>query len=163
MSIKVDFSESSSMPVPDPHETLMTPRRRSREVALQLLYMKAFQSSGASELETAPRTMAHDFIRNFEIPQVVSEYGSDLFCGVCENQEAIDRLIEGSSRHWTVSRMSLVDLSLIRIATYEMALHPDRLKPNIVINEAVDLARIFGSTDSASFVNGILDQIARQL
>lgn len=139
----------------------MTPRRRAREMTLQLLFLREF--SPAKGLEGSPQGLLSDFVRDFEMEQEIAEYGGILFIGVCANQEAIDRMIEAHARHWKLSRMSLVDLSLLRMATFEMSFMVPKLNPGIAIDEAVELARLFGSTDSASFVNGILDPIARQL
>jgi N utilization substance protein B len=147
--------------MPDLETVELTPRRRSRETALQLLFLKAFAPDKG--LESAPKGLLADFIRDFEIDLAVAEYGGILFLGVCENLEKIDLFIEANARHWKVARMSLVDLSILRIAVFEMAFLQPQLKANIAINEAVELARLFGSTDSASFVNGILDPIARQI
>lgn len=147
--------------MPDLESLELKPRRRSREMALQLLFLRAFAPDKG--LEASPKGLFADFVRDFDIEREIAEYGGTLFLGVCENLEAIDRMIEAHSRHWKVSRMSLVDLSLLRIAVFEMAFLNPKLKPNIAINEAIELARLFGSTDSASFVNGILDPIARQI
>lgn len=142
-------------------ETSMTPRRRAREMTLQLLFLREF--APAKGLEASPRGLLSDFVRDFEMDQEIAAYGGILFIGVCANQEAIDRMIESQARHWKLSRMSLVDLSLLRMATFEMSFMVPKLSPGIAIDEAVELARLYGSTDSASFVNGILDPIARQL
>jgi len=142
-------------------ETEMTPRRRAREMTLQLLFLREF--APAKGLEGSPRGLLNDFVRDFEMEPEIAAYGGILFIGVCENQEVIDRMIEAQARHWKLSRMSLVDLSLLRMATFEMSFMVPKLSPGIAIDEAVELARLYGSTDSASFVNGILDPIARQL
>lgn len=147
--------------MPDLETVELTPRRRSREMALQLLFLRAFAPDKG--LEASPKGLFADFVRDFEIDREVAEYGGILFLGVCENLENIDRMIEANARHWKVARMSLVDLSILRIAVFEMGFMQPKMKANIAINEAVELARLFGSTDSASFVNGILDPIARQI
>ncbi len=136
-------------------------RRRSREMTLQLLFQREF--APGQGLETRPVNLLRDFIHDFEIEAEIADYAGTLFRGVCENLVAIDGLIEKSSRHWKLDRMSLVDLSILRIASFEMVFSIPNMKPAIAIDEAVELARLYGSTDSASFVNGILDPIARGL
>ena len=136
-------------------------RRRSREMTLQLLFQREF--APAEGLASRPVNLLRDFIQDFEMTAEIADYAGTLFRGVCENLAEIDRVIESNSRHWKISRMSLVDLSILRIAVFEMVYAIPNLKPAIAIDEAVELAREFGSTDSASFVNGILDPIARSL
>lgn len=138
-----------------------TVRRRSREMTLQLLFQREFVP--AEGLETRPVNLLRDFIHDFEIEPEIADYAGTLFRGVCENLVEIDGLIEQNARHWKITRMSLVDLSILRISTFEMVYMIPNLKPAIAIDEAVELARLYGSTDSASFVNGILDPIARRL
>lgn len=140
-------------------------------MALQLLYQRDYAASPApgsvaapaEGLAREPKNLLRDFIVDFQMEPAVTEYGGTLFLGVCENLEAIDRLIEANARHWKISRMSLVDLSLLRLAVFEMAFAAPRITPSVVIDEAVELAKSYGSTDSASFVNGLLDPIARSL
>ncbi len=140
---------------------MSTLRRRSREMTLQLLFQREF--SPAEGLASRPVNLLRDFIQDFEMTAEIADYAGTLFRGVCENLTEIDRVIESHSRHWKISRMSLVDLSILRIAVFEMVYAIPNLKPAIAIDESVELAREFGSTDSASFVNGILDPIARSL
>ncbi len=136
-------------------------RRRSREMTLQLLFQREFVPGEG--LETRPVNLLRDFIHDFDIEAEIADYAGTLFRGVCDNLTEIDGLIEQNARHWKISRMSLVDLSILRIATFEMVYSIPNMKPPIAIDEAVELARLYGSTDSASFVNGILDPIARRL
>lgn len=88
-------------------------------------------------------------------------YAEDLIEGVLNNKEAIDAKIGAASRHWKVERMASVDRNVLRVAAFELKFAANPIKQNIVIDEAVEIARKFGTTESASFVNGVLDQIAR--
>jgi N utilization substance protein B len=88
-------------------------------------------------------------------------YADDLIRGVQQNKPAIDAKIQSSSAHWKMDRMATIDRNILRVAVYEMRMAPEPLKENIVINEAVEIAKKFGTTESASFVNGLLDQIAK--
>jgi len=83
----------------------------------------------------------------------------DLVAGVSAHRDEIDHLIGRFSRGWTLARMPVVDRSLLRIATYELAHRPD-VPVGAVISEAVELAKQFSTDDSGRFVNGVLGQIA---
>ncbi len=134
-------------------------RRRSREMALQLLFQSEFTAGGfdgAGASEVLKR-----FSSDFSFEKDVLDYGSQLFLGVAQTMKDIDGLIQGSSSHWKTSRMGLVDLSVMRIAVYEMKFMRPPIPPSVAINEAVEIAKIFGSTESGAFVNGILDQVSR--
>lgn len=134
------------------------PRRRSREMALQLLFQREYAPTGPGPSAEAA---ARRFVADFEIEPNVSEYGSQLFLAVDARKKEIDALIQSHSAHWKTTRMGLVDLTVMRIAVLEMKYLEPQLKPNIAIDEAVEIAKKFGSTDSGAFVNGILDNIAR--
>jgi transcription antitermination protein NusB len=135
-------------------------RRRSREMALQLLFQREFVTPGHGP---TPEAAARRFIQDFTIEPEVSEYGTQLFLGVNARVRDIDAVIQSHSSHWKIPRMGLVDVSVMRIAIFEMKFLEPAMTPNIAIDEAVELAKKFGSTDSGSFVNGILDQVARRL
>lgn len=128
-------------------------------MALQLL----FQNEFAAPMKSAPGEMLRRFIDDFGIEGEIAEYGSALFLGVMARREEIDSVIQAHSAHWKISRMGIVDLSVMRMAVFEMKLLEPPLSPNIAINEAVEIAKMYGSTDSGSFVNGILDHVARGL
>lgn len=128
-------------------------RRQSRELALQILF----------QIEFAPQIEYSNFLELFEenVDQETLNYADLLISGVKNHKTEIDNLIQTSSQHWKIGRMALVDRNLLRIAIFEMKFLNSPLKVNIAINEAVDLAKKYGSTDSGSFVNGILDQISK--
>lgn len=134
-------------------------RRRSRELALQLLFQTEFLPSGFDPSQA--RDMFRRFAADFEVDQETSEYGGQLFMGVASRLKEIDDIIQARSAHWKTSRMGLVDLSVMRIAVFEMKFMEPPIPPSVAINEAVEIAKTYGSTESSSFVNGILDQVAR--
>lgn len=136
-------------------------RRRSREMSLQLLFQTEFVPGGFQP--SAAGEMLRRFVEDFEVEREVADYGGTLFIGVAERMKEIDAIIQAHSSHWKVSRMGLVDLSVMRVAVFEMKFLSPALQPNIAINEAVEVAKKFGSTDSGAFVNGILDHVARGL
>jgi N utilization substance protein B len=136
-----------------------TLRRRSRELALQLLFQTEFLPSGFDPSQA--RDMFRRFAADFEVDHETSEYGGALFMGVASRLSEIDGIIQARSAHWKTSRMGLVDLSVMRIAVFEMKFMEPQIPPSVAINEAVEIAKTYGSTESSSFVNGILDQVAK--
>lgn len=128
-------------------------RHQSRELALQILF----------QIEFSPQIEYAEFLEIFEQShnQDVIDYADMLIRGVKDNSEKIDGMIQTASSHWKIARMAIIDRNILRMATFEMCLMPDSLKPNIVINEAVELAKKYGTEESSRFVNGLLDQISR--
>ena len=94
-------------------------------------------------------------------PEAVA-FARELVAGVTEHRERIDALIAQAAEHWRLPRLSRVDLAVLRLATYELLARPE-IPPSVTINEAIEIARRFGTGESAVFVNGVLDQIAAQL
>jgi N utilization substance protein B len=130
-------------------------RRKAREFALQILYA----------LDLNPDAPG-DFLKVFwEIneskPEVI-EYASRLVKGTLANREKIDSLISNHSSHWKMDRMPATDRNILRIGTYEL-LEEQTVPPKAVINEAIEIAKKFGTTDSATFINGVLDSIHQEL
>jgi transcription antitermination protein NusB len=133
----------------------MSARRKGRELALQVLYQ--LDMSGESP-EQALRT----FAASFEHTPGAREFGEELVRGVLGQRERIDASIAAASEHWRLERLSRIDANVIRIAVYEMTTPPG-LPLEIAINEAIEVARKFGTTDSAAFVNGVLDAVGKLL
>ncbi len=125
-------------------------RRESRELAMQVLFQKEF----------APEISMETFLGVFEtsFSSEVLSYASNLLMGVEQNKKEIDQLISSISRNWKIDRMSSIDRNVLRVAIYELQFAPNPLKPQIVMNEAIEIAKKYGTTDSYSFVNGILNQ-----
>lgn len=90
---------------------------------------------------------------------VPEQYARDLALGVESVMTELDELIGRTSEHWSVGRMPLVDRNILRIATYELTQTSD-VPPSVAINEAVELAKVYGGDDSSKFVNGVLGRIA---
>ena len=91
------------------------------------------------------------------------KFVQELVHGTRANLEAIDQKIAQNSREWKVERMAVVDRNLTRMATYEMCFAEEKLTPNIAINEAVELAKKYGTDDSSRYVNGILGAIMKRV
>jgi N utilization substance protein B len=129
-------------------------RSRCRELALQILYQADF--IGHREGESAR------FWRHFHQGSTVPPYLQKLVEGVAAHQAELDALIKQSSEHWRLERMVAVDRNLLRLAVYELLYLPGT-PAKVVINEAVELAKQYGTELSGSFVNGVLDQIRQSL
>ncbi len=129
-----------------------TDRRRSREMALQVLYQMEHGSAGAEEaLEL--------FAANFDAPPRQLDYTRALVLGIAEHAQEIDQALSEVSRRWKLTRMARVDRNILRLAAYEMLFSQGRVPPKVAINEAVELAKRFGGNDSPSFVNAVLDNL----
>ncbi len=126
----------------------------ARKNALQIMYQ-------ADLLGVSARTLL-DEQRLVPETQGLDDYAVMLLVGCIDNESAIDERIVAASENWTIDRMPIVDRSLLRLATYEMA-YVDEVPISVSINEAVNLAKEFGGEDSPRFVNGILGRIATQL
>lgn len=91
----------------------------------------------------------------------VRHFAERLVCGVSENLERIDLELNSYTTNWALDRMARVDLAILRLATYELLYCPD-VPYNVVINEAIELGKRFGTEDTPSFVNGVLDHLSQQ-
>jgi N utilization substance protein B len=126
-------------------------RRRSRELAMQALFqIEMIQDDSTEAVEL--------FCRHFRVSKSVKPFFLRLVEGVREFQSEIDALIERFSENWKISRMSRVDRNVLRVAVYEL-LHCHDIPPKVSINEAIDIAKRFGTEDSGAFINGILDSV----
>jgi N utilization substance protein B len=130
-------------------------RRDAREQALQALYA----------IELNPST-AREALRLFwdgaRCSATVRGFADELIAGVLEHQAEVDAKIKEKSANWSLSRMARIDLAIIRLAAFELLFRAD-IPKNVTINEAIEIAKKFGSEESPAFVNGIVDEIARTL
>jgi N utilization substance protein B len=128
----------------------MARRSRGREVALQVLYQD----------DLNPRHNPDDdqqFLRNRLTAPELIEFAAGLVAGVRRNREQLDQVLAETADHWSLERMAATDRNVLRLGAYEI-LHSDTPR-NVAINEAVELAKRFGTRQSAQFVNGILDRL----
>jgi N utilization substance protein B len=126
-------------------------RRRAREYALQLLYERDFSG-------TEPDYQA--FFADLGEDKAVVDFASKIVRGTLRHLEEIDSAIKEAAEHWVLERMAAVDRNILRAATFELLYSPD-VPPAVAIDEALEIAKRFSSTESASFINGILDRIAK--
>ena len=99
---------------------------------------------------------------NSAVYKAAKEFAAFLVQGTCEHKEELDKLIAGCSDNWSLGRMSHVDINILRLAVFEF-LYCDDIPPKVTLNEAVDLGKTFGSENSGSFINGILDTLNLKL
>ena len=154
-------------------------RRKAREIALQVLYeldVLKIDTQAAVDLFWDHFTAAEealepfwDYFRKpkdakkhvskvFGAPQDARPFSTLLIEGTWRHRRQIDKQISDCSEHWSISRMSKVDRSILRMAVYEL-LYCDDIPPKVTLNEAIDLGKAYGSENSGSFINGILDAL----
>lgn len=102
------------------------------------------------------------FWDHFAPPDDLKEFAQKIVKGVSQHEEEIDVIIEHYSEHWRLRRMPVVDRNILRLAIFEL-MFCDDIPPKVVLNEAVELGKKFGSDKSGSFVNGILDKVAHRI
>ena len=129
-------------------------RREAREAAIQTLFETDLNSE--LDLETAFLTVAEE---HEKLSKKYKEYSLSLIEGAKSHLSEIDKLIAKSSSGWKIERMAAVDRAILRLAVYELKFSEEKLSPGIVINEAVELAKVFGTDESARFINGVLSGI----
>ena len=132
----------------------MTRRSRAREVVLQVLYQDDLNPQ-------ADRQRAADFLRDrLQNNKPLVEFAQKLLDGVLRNRQEVDSLLARFADNWSLERMAATDRNVLRLGAYEIlyADTPDR----VAINEAVELAKRYGSRQSAQFVNGILDRLLKE-
>jgi N utilization substance protein B len=128
-------------------------RREGRELALQLLYALELNPIEVQEMLRLSRENSR------ASAEEVREFAEELVAGVVANRDAIDNIIVDKSKNWALSRMARVDLNILRLAVFEL-LFLSEIPRNVTINEAIEVAKKFGTEESASFINGMLDEIA---
>ena len=132
------------------------PRRKSRELALQML----FQSDmGRQSSEHVEKTFWEE---REEMDDTVRGFAQDLFRTAMERREEIDSLIAKHTQLWRMDRMAAVDRNILRAGVAEFIGFPKTPRP-VVINEALEIARRYSSPESVQFINGVLDSVAKEL
>ena len=135
-----------------PYGTAMGSRRKAREVAFQFLY----------EIEIGGEDVAqafNDFPEKCKEKQIVKDFAFKLVKGVCENIRSIDQMLAKCSANWLPVRMAPVDRNIMRIATHEF-IYGDT-PPAVAIDEAIEIAKKYGTEKSSKFVNGVLDCVRK--
>lgn len=144
-------------------------RRTGRELALKIIY-------SLQDKETGIEAVLTDFWKNFrfqedilgepfddfdsQLPFEVRQFAEELARGVDQYQEELDSLIKELSTNWALERMARVDVSILRLGAFEL-LHRPETPVSVIINEAVEIGKRYGTKETPAFVNGILDKISR--
>lgn len=133
----------------------MGKRRKARESTLQILFQLEFDN-------TKPEKVLDSFWKNKRATKEIKEHSRWLVDQITSHRENIDQLIQSVSKNWRISRMAIVDRNILRMAVCEL-LYEKNLAPAIVINEAIEIAKKFSSEEGATFINGILDAVRKEI
>ncbi len=131
-------------------------RREAREHVMKLLFQKDFID------EEEYDSQAQAYLERFEIGEKHHPFILGEYKGVIEHQEKIDEIIAESSKKWKTNRMAKLDLTILRLAVYEMH-YEEEIPNNVAINEAVELAKKYSGDESPAFVNGILANVIKEI
>ncbi len=122
-------------------------KSQAREIALKILYGQEFNKEKI----------------DLSIKETTYNYVNQLLEGIKENQDKIDNLIKNTSQSWTIERISLIDLNIMRMAVYEMLYSSPPVPFKVCIDEAIKIAKTYGTEGSAKFINGNLDTISKKI
>jgi N utilization substance protein B len=130
-------------------------RRRAREYALQILFQIDFKGRevGRNDFE--------DFWLDKDETEDVKKFAEEIVKGTIKSLDEIDLQIEKVAENWVLKRMAAVDRNILRFAAYEILYRKD-IPSAVTINEAIEIAKKFSSSESAPFINGILDRLAKE-
>jgi transcription antitermination protein NusB len=123
-------------------------RRQARVIALQALY--EIDCTGHKPEQVVKELVEHD-----SVPAEGADFATSLVLGVLQSTKQLDAIITKHAPEWPVDQLALIDRNVLRIALYELQ-HNDDVPIKVAVNEAIELAKIFGSDTAARFVNGVL-------
>lgn len=129
----------------------MRERTRAREYALQILYQIEITNDPVD-------VVLNRFWEHTKYTPPIREFATQIVRGTVENLAEINALIEKYSKHWNLERMPAIDRSILHSAIYEL-IYTNDAPSKVIINEAVDIAKTFSTSDSGKFINGILDKV----
>ncbi|MDH3653939.1 MAG: transcription antitermination factor NusB [Myxococcales bacterium] len=136
----------------------MGSRRKGREAALRILYF--MDVSNVSGTQAIRSYWGH--LSNEDAPVEDIDFANRLVRAYADHKDDVNEIIRSSSHHWRIERMPIVDRNVLRVAIVELREMVD-IPKRVTLNEAVELAKRFGSEGSGAFVNGVLDRIATEL
>lgn len=128
-------------------------RRVARETALQVL----FQIDFTGEIDSLEQVIDH-WAKEFAVSDKNKKFTTELVEGTLEHKQDIDEKISSTAHEWSLERLNTVDRNLMRLAIFEMLYYPDTPQ-RVTLNEAIEIAKKFGSEESGKFINGILDKL----
>ncbi len=132
----------------------MGARRKSRELALQMLFQHDMSGN-------TPEAIVLTFEDLHKVKPPVRDFAVRLFEGTLSHLEEIDRMVAEQADNWRLTRMAVVDRNIIRMSVYEF-IHEDETPKLVIIDEAIEIAKKFGTQKSGQFINGILDGILKR-
>lgn len=130
-------------------------RRKAREYALQMLFQLDFSARAYDE------KALEEFWSGKKEQSDIKEFAMDLVKGTRNNLDKIDAMIETFTDNWLLKRMAAVDRNILRFAAYEILFRKD-IPSAVTINEALEIAKKYSSTEAAAFLNGVLDRLAKE-
>lgn len=134
----------------------MIDRRKARVLAMQALcQLEVLGDEWLAQLD--------EFVADEGDESGVQQYAKGLITGVWTELAAVDQLLQSVSQHWDVKRMSTVDRNILRVGVRELMNVDGAVPPHVTINEAIELGKLYGSAESASFINGLLDGVHKAL
>lgn len=148
-------------------------RRKSRETAMKLLFQMTVNKEELADVISTHRENIDDGAseagaelgirkevdpEDMDMNDVDMTYVTELIRGTLDNQEQVDEAIRKNLKNWKLERLSKVDLTILRISTYEL-MFDDEIPPVVCINEAVELSKTYSDEKSSAFINGVLDKI----
>ena len=136
-------------------------RRVAREMVLQSLFQMDFTQADPEESLKIALEVQRDEEKSEEAEKAFG-YAEKLLKGVSENLSEIDGLIGKYAINWEVKRMPGIDRNILRMAIYEMRFAKEKLPVTVAVNEAVELAKTFGTEKSSRFINGVLGKLMRE-
>jgi N utilization substance protein B len=131
-------------------------RRKAREYALQILFQIDFKE------KTIDRKDLEEFWSDKKETKEVKDFTEALVRGTLDRLEEIDKIIERVTENWLLKRMAAVDRNILRFAAYEILYRKD-IPSAVTINEAIEIAKKYSSQEAAPFLNGVLDQLAKEV
>jgi len=153
VGVKIVEQPLSEIPPDNATSSPRSNRRKGRELALQALYQ--------IEITGDPSVAAVElFLQHFEGNAKAKEFARRLVSGTMSQRAEIDRLIDQATENWKIDRLAKVDFVLLRLASYELVFCAD-IPTSVTLDEAIEIAKRFGSEESAGFINGVLDRIAQ--
>ncbi len=129
----------------------MGKRRAARELALKFLYQTEFNSN-------SPDSELNSFCDRANVSEEIQNFTQTLIKNIFFHKKEVDELLEKISANWATDRMAVIDKNILRLGICELLFDPTT-PPKVVINEAVEIAKKFGTEESPDFINGILDKV----
>ena len=129
----------------------MGKRRTARELALKFLYQTEFNSN-------SPDSELNSFCERANVSEEIQDFTQTLIKNIFSHKKEVDRLLKKISANWVPDRMAMIDKNILRLGICEL-LFDSKTPPKVVINEAVEIAKKFGTEESPDFINGILDKV----